>query len=207
MLKTVIIMTKSVKHGGFCVAGIDIFTGKWIRFVLDEDRPLYNSDLICKNGGSIQVLDIVNVKLKGHSPTYYQPENYLLDTKYRIERISKCTINSVLKLHPPERKVPLFYNYDRKVSPSEIKNVPEKKRYSLALIKPDTAYVYRDDYGKTRCTFQYYGHKFSNIAVTDPNYRAEDFKFKKLTSCLFVMSLGELFEGYHYKLIAQIFEI
>lgn len=33
MRKKVILLTKSLKNGGYCVAGIDYYTGQWIRLV------------------------------------------------------------------------------------------------------------------------------------------------------------------------------
>ena len=36
MTKEVAILTKSSKHGGFCVAGVDLDTGEWVRLVSDD---------------------------------------------------------------------------------------------------------------------------------------------------------------------------
>ncbi|MDR2034761.1 MAG: bifunctional DNA primase/polymerase [Helicobacteraceae bacterium] len=33
----IIVLAKSTKHGGYCVAGKSLMTGKWYRFVQDKD--------------------------------------------------------------------------------------------------------------------------------------------------------------------------
>lgn len=38
MKREVAILTKSSKFGGFCVAGVDINTGEWVRFVSNDER-------------------------------------------------------------------------------------------------------------------------------------------------------------------------
>lgn len=48
---TLVIMTKSRKNRGLCVAGPDISTGKWIRLVADyeDDDALSQTDLMCED--------------------------------------------------------------------------------------------------------------------------------------------------------------
>lgn len=38
MKREVAILTKSSKFGGYCVAGVDINTGEWVRFVRTKPR-------------------------------------------------------------------------------------------------------------------------------------------------------------------------
>ena len=38
MIKQICILTKSYKHGGYCVAGIDVNNNEWIRLV-NSDNP------------------------------------------------------------------------------------------------------------------------------------------------------------------------
>ena len=38
MKKEVAILTKSSKYKGYCVAGIDVNTGEWVRFVSDNEQ-------------------------------------------------------------------------------------------------------------------------------------------------------------------------
>ena len=38
MEKKIIILTKSKKHSGYCVAGIDYETGEWIRLVSSDSE-------------------------------------------------------------------------------------------------------------------------------------------------------------------------
>mgnify|MGYP007105586249 CR=1 FL=1 len=38
MKKEAVILTRSSKIGGYCVAGVDIHTGEWVRFVSDDAK-------------------------------------------------------------------------------------------------------------------------------------------------------------------------
>ena len=82
MEKDVIILTCSAKHRGYCVAGIDLTIGEWIRLVGSEDldtneipkRFMYYSDsTICKP------LDVVSVNVIENLPGDIQSENVLVD--------------------------------------------------------------------------------------------------------------------------------
>jgi len=84
MKKTIILLTKSYKPGGSCVAGIDIETNEWIRLVTEtEDRSgsIPNSALIYENGEIADIYDIVSVDVKFKAPTKIQPENWLCDLR------------------------------------------------------------------------------------------------------------------------------
>ena len=58
MEKKIIILTKSKKHSGYCVAGIDYETGEWIRLVssdLETEGAVPCEDLQCSNGETLEV--------------------------------------------------------------------------------------------------------------------------------------------------------
>lgn len=69
MEKRVIILTKSDKNGGYCVAGIDVNTGNFIRLVSEDENSNYalsDNDLIYDDERTyVEPMDIVNVQLKG----------------------------------------------------------------------------------------------------------------------------------------------
>ncbi|MBK5252850.1 MAG: hypothetical protein JJE03_00005 [Peptostreptococcaceae bacterium] len=60
MERTLIILTKSRKYYGYCIAGKDLETGEWIR-IIDNDMDKHNSiqkkDCFYTNGGFIKLLD------------------------------------------------------------------------------------------------------------------------------------------------------
>lgn len=50
MKKNIIILTKSIKHGGFCVAGIDTDNGEWIRLISSDansEHAVPYQDMVC----------------------------------------------------------------------------------------------------------------------------------------------------------------
>lgn len=64
MKKNIIILTKSDKRAGYCVAGIDEMTGEWIRIVSSNEAtehavPL--EDMVCDNGELIDIYDVVEI--------------------------------------------------------------------------------------------------------------------------------------------------
>lgn len=74
MRKKVILLTKSLKNGGYCVAGIDYYTGQWIRLVSGNQET---KGALEKCGVPYKPLDIVIVDNITPMPIQYQPENYL----------------------------------------------------------------------------------------------------------------------------------
>jgi hypothetical protein len=78
----VVILTKSIKNGGYCVAGIDINTSKWVRLVSsdrDSHGALFEQDIQYRNGMNCEPLDVARVPILRKMPTAYQPENVLID--------------------------------------------------------------------------------------------------------------------------------
>lgn len=46
MKKQICILTKSLKDCDYCVAGIDIITGKWIRLVTSKDGDAFPKEIL-----------------------------------------------------------------------------------------------------------------------------------------------------------------
>ena len=66
MKKTIIILTKSKKHSGYCVAGIDYETGEWIRLLSSDNETegaVPRDDLVFSNGQILEVYDIISCEL------------------------------------------------------------------------------------------------------------------------------------------------
>ena len=71
MKREVAILTKSSKFGGFCVAGVDINTGEWVRFVSNDVRThgaLSAFDITYENRKICKPLDIVSVDVVAPVP-------------------------------------------------------------------------------------------------------------------------------------------
>ena len=79
-IRKLIILATSAKYNNFCVAGVDIDTGKWIRPIseredLEEAVPL--EDLKYPDGSKVELLDVVEIKFSDRSANNpIQPENF-----------------------------------------------------------------------------------------------------------------------------------
>lgn len=96
MKKQICIMTKSLKDRDYCVAGIDLERGSWVRLVSTKDGGAFPKELFDDNG--IEVLDVVKVDLKEHTPYKTQVENWLVDGTKRIDKTGSKTLQQIMKL-------------------------------------------------------------------------------------------------------------
>lgn len=84
MKKEVAILTKSSKYKGYCVAGIDVNTGEWVRFVSDNEQThgaLSAYDISYADRHICKPLDVVLVEVVEAVPLAHQPENYLINSR------------------------------------------------------------------------------------------------------------------------------
>jgi len=221
MTKDIILLTKSWKGGGYCVAGIDTATGKWVRILSNnssttKQHAVSEEDMKYQNGTSAQVWDRVNIECIGSTPNYYQPENYTMDNGYYWGKLGTADIRNVVSLHPPERHGNLFYNSNKVVDPNEILTINPNERYSLALIKPEEVKICVkrwDDYRPIiTALFCHMGKKYQYIKVTDPifvkQYENIFDGYYDINNVYFVVSLADLNpkDGLHWKLIASVLQ-
>lgn len=128
-----IILTKSSKNGGFCVAGINVETGSWIRLVTEDpytDGAVPEDDAKYSNGNPVEVLDCVEVNLIKHLPTKAQQENYVYQ-RVCWKFVKKYSIDEVLKIHPLDVTEKIFGSYENYITPEQVDG------HSLLLIKVD----------------------------------------------------------------------
>jgi len=66
MYKDLIIMTKSDKHGGFCVVGIDITDGSFVRLMSDDKETfgaLTPENMLYEDNSEAKILDLARVEI------------------------------------------------------------------------------------------------------------------------------------------------
>ena len=209
MLKTVVVLTKSSKNKGYCVAGIDTYNGQWVRFVSDNEAShgaLSFEDIRYSNGDVCKPLDVVEVKVKQHLPLMFQPENYLIDSSSCWKKRNEWRIYDVIQIHPDEIAPYLYGSLDPYVNEDGIRQIG----YSLTLIKVSQLMINqtinRDGQLKTKASFLYNVKQYRTYAVTDPRY----YSVPDSTVCeraYLVVSLPDQPkpENCYYKFIAQIF--
>lgn len=198
--RDIVVLTKSAKHGGNCVAGIDVNTGEWIRPVKARG-PILNSDMTCSNGYICKPLDVVRITFLSQQPNGCQTENEEIDTMSKWIYLDTWMLEDVLRIHPSETHTDIFGNY-RCTLYEEEKSILS---FSLMLIKVSNLEFYTvEESGKTKANFIYNGHRYSNMSVTDRDFFGCENSFN---SGHLVMSIpNDTLPGYNYfKFVAKVF--
>ena len=88
--KKIICLAKSRKIGGYCIAGKELKSGKWIRPVsIRSTEEISSRECMYDTGKEVEVLDIVDIPIKGHKPENFQPENFLINCSYQWKYVRK----------------------------------------------------------------------------------------------------------------------
>ncbi|MEG0368931.1 MAG: hypothetical protein RR593_02900 [Hungatella sp.] len=123
MKKRIIILTMSDKHTGYCVAGIDCETGKWIRLLSDDrqtEGAVPNKWLYYQDGSRIQIYDVIECELLCPVPTNVQPENWLYDARVKWEKVGTSNKAEVWALHGSDNPEYVFVNTERRLEADTI---------------------------------------------------------------------------------------
>jgi hypothetical protein len=210
MEKEIIVLAMSEKYGNYCIAGIDISTGKWIR-PMSERKDLFGAvplDIKYNNGKKPKILDIAKINFIRYEPNRTQTENYVYDSSQRWIKKGTFSKNDLPKYI--NRNKYIFFNDDKKLEPKDILNIPKIKRYSLTLVKPLTIDINIKTFEQKNITisFNYNNINYEYIKVTDPifknEYLSHDDGWETLSNCFLVLSLGEEWKGYLWKMVATI---
>lgn len=209
MEREVAILTKSSKLGRYCVAGVDLITGEWVRLVSNDAQThgaLSRSDITYEDRSICNPLDVVLVDVIGAAPLAHQPENYLIDSHEYWRKTGECTLSKVLGVHPAEVRPYLYGNLSPFVDGEEIDNMG----YSLTLVRVSSLAISQtiNTYNKpkTKASFFYNGKWYNNMSVTDPDFYSVP-NGTRFDSAYLVISLPDtpFPEDCYYKFVAQIF--
>jgi hypothetical protein len=218
MHKDIILLAASKKHKNYCVAGIDKESGGWVRIVSDDpyiDFAVNENNMKYIDGNHPELLDIIRFKLKSFTPNYYQPENCLFDSSFCWEKIGKAIPKDIFDLIALNKDKFIFYNNDRRLECDFIEKLSDDEKHSLTavLVKNPIVVVQEWTDRKTvRMNFRYKECNYNKIAVTDPSFIREyinnpEGRYSLKKQVMLIISLGENFEGYHYKLIAGVIDL
>lgn len=211
MEKTIIIMAKSFKHNNYCIAGIDIETGEWIRPVSDNNNlegAVLIEDTVYQNGNEVQLFDVVTIQFIKYYPKKAQHENYLYDSKRKWVYKGSVTLNYVIKKFGVDSENFIFGN--------TLKSLNEKALTgkSLMLVQIHNPAIWVKRYPERTAitlSFTYACNSYTFIPVSDiglhENYiNLLDGKYELGTSRYAVFSLTDSFsDGKYYKMLAQLF--
>jgi hypothetical protein len=215
--KEIILLAASEKYNNYCIAGIEVETGEWVR-IISEDQSIHGAvkkeDMIFEDGTTPSLLDIIRIKCKYHKPNYFQPENYVFDDQYFWEKTGKVTIDDVIRLHPPENRDYIFFDTEKKIHKNCFIELSDSQKYSLIFLEPDSPNVCVKQWPERKnitMNFNYKGNSYRYIAITDLDFLEKysnfgDGYYPIFNRTFLIMSLGECYnkDNCHYKLIAAV---
>lgn len=220
--KDVLIISKSKKHHNYCVAAIDCEKLSLVRIISDDEGIHYaikSNDLIDEEGNEAQVLDKVTVNLKENDiELNYQPENILLDTDKYIINYGNQDNEDLIKIldELSNRYDYIFYDTEKKILSDDLEDIDEEDRHSLEVIKSKsvTVRVKNNEKHTLKASVRYKGKWYNDLSITDINFEQEYFDkvessqkgYITLENVYLVLSLGENYEGNHYKLVASVIQ-
>ena len=220
--KTIVVLANSRKPPGKCIAGIEINNdgslGNWVRpwDVTSANGGLSKGNLKSQNDVEITTLDVVSFKyFERNSDNTYQLENVHISPK-RYENIFFHTgkFKKELLLPKLEKSLPWprgsnssgFIN--NRIHESELKGITR----SLCLIQRDIeiSAFYKSYGGKKTLAAKFDENNYEvKAAITCPKIE-EQLVLEVgqdpiiLPNAIMCISLGEIFKGYSYKLVASI---
>lgn len=227
VVKTLVCLANSKKHGGTCFAGIELNgsrPGGWIRPI--SSRPGHEVNLAeqtLPDGAQPSVLDVVKVGVLRAVPTGFQSENWLLDASYHWTVEGSWAFSDVAGLvdTPPT----LWTNessstvgiHDR-VAEEHL----ERHHRSIGLIRPEGSQVVvaANPWSReleVRLLFRYNAVQYE-LKITDQAYHAHyrtrgAGRYSLKPGTLATVSLAEPYrapqpgaEAYSYKVVAAIIE-
>ncbi len=219
MDKYFICLANSYKHGGRCIAGVEVlWDGERSKVVRDESGAAKWIRPICRdtNTGeipnhialSVHLLDVVKLEGVEPCPANAQQENVAYQKMVFTGKHYDVT-EQILQRFMNERHRHVFYNYGKAILP----HVYEQGSHSIILLRVEHAEVYTDTgfsgQIRYRIRFLYHGHQY-DFPITDPYYQAELKQGKRATgqkgTLYITCSLGLEHEGAHFKLAATVFE-
>jgi hypothetical protein len=189
----IVVLANSWKHHDWCLAGIDLDTGRWVRPVtdLDDGRVPVNS---MKLGGYFpQLLDVLEIPLDSTGPDFgFESENrsilpglWYLSGRMMPGDIEKYAMQPYYVLH----------NRKKYVTPAELLRKSFEKRVTLQLIRVDNFEV-RDARKEQMDKPNWKGIILSGrrkleVKITDPVFVERlNSGHKPSPSCLLTMSLS-----------------
>ena len=219
--KKIVCLANSRKTAGRCIAGREFdgrAWGPWVRPV--SARPgheISEEDRRYSNGTMPAVLDVIDVPMLTPQPHGYQSENHLIDDKFYWDRQGAAAWAS-LQGAVEDPGGPLWLNGDS-TTYGENDCVAEQPAAaltrSLYLVRPtELSIIVAVEGGgmyqakrRVRARFKVQGHRYC-LSVTDPKVEAAALNGadgeSAIAEALLCVSLGEVWNGAAYKLVAAI---
>lgn len=220
MIRRLVLMAKSKKgDDGYCVAGIDLDSGEWMRLNVPRCYSIPRKWFRYKNGKEPELLESFSVDILSRDNSEdLQPENYYCDLRNMRELPEDGTGAILYRISKDAAHDYVFYDNDTNINSRWLYgNIRE--HHSLMIIEPNDLTFFRDDRGKVLAFFEYKGKKYKGIRVTDLDFIAHwdetglNSHYRPEKRCLLVVSLGLPFSKDEteppkcWKLIASVIRI
>jgi len=216
-IRKLVILAESAKFNNFCVAGVDIDTGKWIRPIseaaeLEEAVPL--DDLKYPDGSRAELLDVVEIKFSDRAANNpIQPENFFYNPKYFWQKVGHVTLQEVIDGRGFDLRDEIFFSDKRSILGVDVAKMPARE--SLLLLPVEGLFIAvkeAEDHKKFFADFKYRGKKFFRFSVGDIAVRnkfadssAGKYLFKDSATVVFSLTNPYQKNAECYKMLAQIF--
>lgn len=217
MDKCILCLANSYKHGGRCIAGVEVvITHNGISIVRDANgipkwlRPVSHSiagEVPNSHASTIKVLSIVKITGIEYAGMYSHSEDVYYKSLSVVGEITSTrnVLNSCLDNYHST----IFGNRGKALTPECFQN----GTYSVMLVFAKNPEMYIDtrfDYPKARMKFVHNGNNY-DLPITDPIYlnriKNENIYGGIIPDAFLVLSLGIEHEGWHSKLIAAVIEV
>ena len=216
MDKHFICLANSYKHGGRCIAGVEVVPqsdGSLTIVRHDDGRPRWirpvsmsvNGEIPNHLAESFKIFSLVKLYDIEPCPDKAHTEDVHC-SRMEICPFDLLPTKSFLNQLIDTQHQAVFY-YRGKAIPATI---IDRLNYSLMLIQPENVSAYCDEErenSKYRMKFTYFGSNY-DFPITDPvfleQFKKNPEKYNDLDGVYLALSLGIEFEGFHFKLVATV---
>ncbi len=209
----VLILARSYKPGGWCVAGKIIGSrqhGQWVRLVGSETSEGISGQRLRINASNdlASPLDLLDLSLVMHRPYLFQHENFELG-RGGLQRVSHLCAEDAIDLADPNQSL-WRSRYLCKTDRMPLSDALQEQ-HSLLLIRCSRVRISRDFWKphKFRAQFSHQGVAY-DLSITDPNVAqlvAGMPGGRMIPDALLTLSLGVPFRDYCYKLVASLIPV
>lgn len=114
MIKQICVLTKSLKDRNYCVAGIELSTGKWIRLVTSKDGDAFPKNLL--DDQKVKEFTLIDVAVTKHVPCGIQTENWQIDEDESLDKVKFTSATLIISIPAhPFGENELYYKFVAKV--------------------------------------------------------------------------------------------
>lgn len=163
----IICLANSLKHGGRCVAGIEMKTGQWVRPYSYLDSGNIPTHLTVIGDRPLQLLDVVDIPLAACSRGYEIENRRILCPNWK--KVGQVTPFEVV---PYVEQTLLHFVREDWISAVPfhyLKSLPTEQRKTIQLVKTDNFQVFETGAGKWKGSFSI-NHVSLVAAITDPAF-------------------------------------